>query len=229
MPLAAVTCQRCGQVFRRYPCHARRMKYCSRACFEAARWPHQQERRQAEELQRPERARTILDVDDAIAASLNRERRRFVPSFSLAEHERAYVAGLIDGEGCIRIARKKQHVGPNHSYNVTVIVAIVGRAALEHLVLLFGGVLTPKPATQPNCRNAWTWLANGDRARRVLVAIQPYVLVKDRQVGAAIAVLESTASNRRGRRLTKAIIDQRDTCVGICDRLNQRGREALRA
>jgi len=59
----------------------------------------------------------------------------------LNDIERGYIAGFIDGEGCIAITKRMARSGRNYSYRVEVIVAQAnrGRAVLDWLQARIGG------------------------------------------------------------------------------------------
>ena len=95
----------------------------------------------------------------------------------ISETDKAYLAGLIDGEGCISIlpggAGKLQvSVGNNH------------RGVLEYGQSLFGGSLGGSRVTSSG-RVCWIWNLSNKKAAGLLESIFPYLRVKRPQAEVA--------------------------------------------
>lgn len=136
---------------------------------------------------------------------------------------RAYLAGIIDGEGCIRVNKCKQRVGPNYSYEASLQVTMCDLAVIKKLQFLFGGSIRWRKPSSVKARPAFHWWVTGDRLRSLLNAAEPYLILKQPQALAALKVLNSTEVNHQGQRLTPEIIADRDACVAICTEFNRRG------
>lgn len=105
----------------------------------------------------------------------------------------AWAAGIIEGEGSVRINALTKH---NHG---ALIVSVTSTDAdmLEPLAEWFGG--TVKPATtRVECKPAWRWTVASRQAAAVLVAVQPYLRVARIIVKVALA-LEFQAQKVTGR------------------------------
>ncbi len=95
----------------------------------------------------------------------------------LTKTERAYLAGIIDGEGSIGIyARKKG--GPNYFLKLVVRATVV---------------MTNDP---PHQRPSWAWTVYGKNALRVLQIVKPYMLIKAKQVELAEQFMNELVDNR---------------------------------
>jgi hypothetical protein len=94
----------------------------------------------------------------------------------------AYLAGIIDGEGCIAI-RKSKRTGTCKStrYAAAVTVGNTSRHLIEQLVGTFGvGCVTYRYPTKTK-RACYLWSLPSRGAREVLRAVQPYLIVKREQ------------------------------------------------
>ena len=96
----------------------------------------------------------------------------------------AYVAGLIDGEGCIHLGVRKG----TYRARVTIGMTETARPLLESLREEWGGSLyLLRPATD-RWQAAWTWSIQGEPAGRLLEAVAPYLRLKAEQARLALAV-----------------------------------------
>jgi hypothetical protein len=108
----------------------------------------------------------------------------------------AYVAGIIDGEGCISIGRRATLARGNgaYYYHASLIVVQRDRRLPEWLHRYFGGHLGVVRRTsgvhngRPTeyCR----WVLTGDSLIRVLTETRPYMVLKRRQAGLALRLTE---------------------------------------
>lgn len=105
----------------------------------------------------------------------------------------AYMAGIIDGEGCIHITRK------NSKGKALILSVAVGMSSPRIPYILqahFGGVVIIRPIGQ--CRNThlfWTWRVQARKALTFLDAISPYLLEKKQQAEIGICFQK----NRKGQ------------------------------
>jgi len=111
----------------------------------------------------------------------------------------AWCAGFFDGEGCVHVGYKKRPANRGPWFHVRVSVNNTNRDALERLQDLFRGTIcTRKPVE--NRKRVHGWYIDSKNAERFLAAIQPFVLVKARQVGLGLEMryLLSQHDPRRG-------------------------------
>lgn len=116
----------------------------------------------------------------------------------------AYVAGLIDGEGCIAIYESK---GRTFYHSVTVGMTAKALPILEQLKEKYGGKVTKTRDATERWDEAWAWAAFGDEASAVLTEIQPHLVLKEEQARIALKVAEIKAN--LPARWTKPGADQR--------------------
>ena len=100
-----------------------------------------------------------------------------------------YIAGIIDGEGTIRIHKAKPYLknkNKNYTYFAGIGVGMVERIIPELLKESFGGSLQEECV--PERRSIWRWQVSGRMSvYKILEEIVPYLIVKREQ---AISVME---------------------------------------
>lgn len=97
----------------------------------------------------------------------------------VTETQKAYLAGLIDGEGCIAIVRR-QPIGANIRYTYQLQLTIVSSTVklLKWVEKHFGG----KVDRIDNRHNhIWRWKCTVDEGAAILRILLPYLVLKRRQ------------------------------------------------
>lgn len=109
-----------------------------------------------------------------------------------------YLAGIIDGEGCITIGAGRKETCTN--YNSIIMVTNTNKKIIDWLQQQFGGNYYKIPASG-NCKEAYRWrFLKQKEIEKLLLAILPYLIIKREQ---AIVLLEfvrmskETASQKR--------------------------------
>jgi len=97
----------------------------------------------------------------------------------------AYVAGIIDADGCIMIHRQKAPKKSPMDYYYKLHLAVTQRdgRVIDFLLGFAGGHLTRK---QKDGFPLYRWDAYGDEAMRILKKIEPFLRIKKRQSQIAI-------------------------------------------
>ena len=105
------------------------------------------------------------------------------PYVDLSEPDKAYIAGIIDGEGHIEFNDRRDSGGKR-------ILLDVGNTCyelLEYLEDKCGGKIYDKKV-KPGRKPAWTWrLISPINTRHLLIAIYPYLIIKKQE---ALAVIQ---------------------------------------
>lgn len=101
----------------------------------------------------------------------------------ISETEKAYFAGLFDGEGTVGIRKN------NEGYRVEVGFGITYMPILEIMRDVFGGHITPHPK-KANRKQLYEWDLGGRNAYDFLVVVRPYIHEKKPQVELAIQYCE---------------------------------------
>lgn len=111
------------------------------------------------------------------------ENKQFV--VELPDVERAYAAGLIDGEGCIRITSRGKDGGTTFrqgQYTLMVEVTNTDNGMIQWLLDRFGGSVSyAKEDVGQNKKEKWHWRVAANKALYCLDAIWPYIRTKKRQ------------------------------------------------
>jgi hypothetical protein len=97
----------------------------------------------------------------------------------------AYLAGLLDGEGCIALI----NLAKSGNYRINLHITNLHRATLEWVAETFGGLVSPmniKKAKRPMFM--WT-LGPKNGLKQLLVELLPYLKIKEKQTKLAIEFL----------------------------------------
>jgi hypothetical protein len=91
-----------------------------------------------------------------------------------------YLAGIIDGEGCITIGAGKKETCTN--YNALVLVQNTSKVLIDWLQSNFGGqIYLSKKATEKT-KEAWMWRITKQKDIEIfLLSILPYLIIKREQ------------------------------------------------
>lgn len=98
--------------------------------------------------------------------------------------ELAYIAGLLDGEGCVTIVashRKRHHPNWSPEYALHVAISNQFMPALEYLKTTTG-----LGSIHRGKGNNFTWNISSQRAAEVLKSLRPFLIIKAKQADIAI-------------------------------------------
>lgn len=102
--------------------------------------------------------------------------------------DHAYIAGIIDGEGCIAISRHKTGL------TIGVAVSMTDPRAIMVIREAFGGKLFLNKKRAPNHKPVWMWRVEARKAEIILRAIQPFLRVKIDQCNLALSLRDHMRS-----------------------------------
>jgi len=102
----------------------------------------------------------------------------------------AYIAGLFDGEGCIRIGKCKKTPRQMTSYSLHCSLSIANQYLPELLRMFFGGGIRRRNLPPPR-KMQWDWQIHGENAISFLKAIYPYMILKKGQADIAFKFQEA--------------------------------------
>jgi hypothetical protein len=98
----------------------------------------------------------------------------------------SYLAGIIDGEGCLTIGAGNK--GNVTNYNSIIMVTSTSEKLVKWLQHNFGGNYYQSGREVPNCKPAFIWrFLKKAEIEKLLLAILPYLIIKREQ---AILLLE---------------------------------------
>ncbi len=117
----------------------------------------------------------------------------------LSDVEKAYIAGFIDGEGCIHISSSREG---------TFCLCLTASQTTENVMYwiqerLEGnvGYIEPEQVGRKKngelCRGKWTWSIYGESAMEVLKSLLPHLKVKEYEAETAIAFQKRYGFRRR--------------------------------
>ena len=151
----------------------------------------------------------------------------------LNSRDLAYIAGIVDGEGCISLNLCHIYHGKRikEGTRITIALSVYNTyfPLLKYLKAAFGGTLynAENPKGFSSKKALYQWRVAEQRACEILKLLLPHLKVKKKQ---AILALRLAARKRRnkGRRLTAFEIKTRLKIVSDCHKLNQKGGLPLR-
>jgi len=123
----------------------------------------------------------------------SRRERRYEPRLPLSPK---YLAGFIDGEGSLMIARWKSPRYTRVYYKPRVSISNTNREVLEEIQQIYGGILANQPPRKAAWRFAYQLIWTDGMVGPLLSVIRPYLVTKRIQLG----VLEDLIRSR-GRAL----------------------------
>ena len=129
-----------------------------------------------------------------------------------------YAAGLVDGEGCIRISKYASGV----TYKLCVFVKMVDKGAIDYLVTYFGGSIYFQNSTNSKHNSTYLWQLYSQKAGTFLTRIYPYLQVKRRQAELGI-ICAGTAEYSNSGYIPEDVMDLRESCFQEMTKLNKRG------
>jgi hypothetical protein len=143
---------------------------------------------------------------------------------NLTETEKAYLAGLIDGEGCITIIKSKPaRKAKNPSYSLQVFINITDERVIRYCKEVTGvGSISFLLVTKrkPTWKNIWTWCLRKQDTYDFLVQILPYLIIKKRQAELAVEYAEGDVSGINS--VTEEVLLRRDHYYQIIKDLKHR-------
>ena len=138
----------------------------------------------------------------------------------------AYVAGLIDADGCIMIGKdswRERNRGIAPAYFEHVSISQCDPAGLKVVQELFGGKLGIEQARAPSRRPMHRWQARHTTACDFVRAILPYLRIKRREAELMLALRALKNRGRKAntylaeahvRRLLPEVLDEMESLYG---------------
>ncbi len=94
----------------------------------------------------------------------------------------AYIAGIVDGEGCIRIKKTTPDIGRvTPGYSASLVVKMVDREAVTLLKEFFGGCLYKEKPSVEKGNPLFCYGVSDNKALFAIKSILPYLLIKKDQ------------------------------------------------
>lgn len=122
----------------------------------------------------------------------------------------AWAAGIVDGEGCIRLVRRKTpHC--DEQYVLLLKVNNTEIRMLERMKELFGGQIYTKAPCSTTKHQQWDWQIWALCAEKALRELLPFLLVKKEQAETAL-LARTYMKKRRGKYNIENLKRQRELC-----------------
>ncbi len=129
--------------------------------------------------------------------------------------ERAYLAGILDGEGCLSVyTREKKYITP------TVQISNTKRALLRWIQRRLGGSIYAYAPRVGNRKQCYLWSCAGEKARNIVREARPYLVIKKKQAD----VLLTTRRKNGSSRLTPEDVQHNLAVIRHIRELNHRGK-----
>jgi hypothetical protein len=136
-----------------------------------------------------------------------------------------YMAGIVDGEGCILIKKYnkiiKQNINP--TYELNVVLSNCRPELLEYFKYYFGGsIATVKnSAKSSNQRDCYVWFLTTSLAEEFLKVIYPYLFLKKEEVKLALEFRKTFKTYYGASGTPKFVVDFRETCYKELQKLKR--------
>lgn len=134
----------------------------------------------------------------------------------LSETEGAYIAGLIDGDGCILLARN--NVGTK-SWRLKLQLGLCEKDVLDWVSLKVGIGKVIKQRKVADGKTYYSWILCGRTACSLLRQLYPYLRLKKLQADVAF-LWEKTVFTNQGKQLPPRFLRERDRLHTIMSGLN---------
>ena len=140
----------------------------------------------------------------------------------MTPEERAWLAGIIDGEGYIGIRRGNSNPkAKSPSYELLVTVYNTGKPLVDHCLEITGlGSMWCRDKGAPN-KLAYEWTVFSKNALEILDEIYPYLILKQEQVNVARQLQDTMQQGRRG--LSPEIVEEKENLWLTMKELNHKG------
>lgn len=145
----------------------------------------------------------------------------------------AYFAGFFDGEGCVRISKRRNgYSGYGFQFLLTVNIHNTNPLPLKQLSAVYGGTVYFHPAAKSNYKPCYGWNRVGRDAYKFLKDIFPWLLIKREVAAIGIFFFENKRNYCRikGQKVTgrycnvpKSEWAWREQCQKRISRFNERG------
>jgi hypothetical protein len=144
------------------------------------------------------------------------------------ELKKAYWAGFIDGEGSIKIIRRKPSLvrrEKNYTYRPCLSISNTDRGIIEQLKEDFNcGTIWRKKPYRENHKQAYGWYVWNRKCLAIMEILLPYLIIKRKQAELVVEFYQNCDMRQRGNQGTpQHIVDLREEYRLRFMALNKRG------
>ena len=112
-----------------------------------------------------------------------------IGGYFIRDIQLAYIAGIVDGEGCIDTFKSGDRV----SYQPRITVVNTNKEVLQFIITMFGGTLAIRPKAVGH-KQVYSWMRGGLPASEILEKLLPYFIIKKRHALLAIQLTSCPTS-----------------------------------
>ena len=129
-----------------------------------------------------------------------------------------YLAGLFDGEGCIRIQKNKWSISCiNPVYSLRLTINMTDKTVINTIHSMFGGCLNVSKRPNPKHHTMYNWIIGSKMSYKFLQKIEPFCIVKKEQIKIALQFQEHIIECGhlhwgRNKCVSPEIVSFRETC-----------------
>lgn len=141
------------------------------------------------------------------------------------QEQLAYLAGIIDGEGCFYTGRIKQgRYGSGYQYHTVIKIDNTSEELIEWLKATFGGgrEYVWHKLKNPNWKPIYVWYASGKMLEYICKSIYPYLIIKKKQCELMLQ-FRATVKNRGSKVVEPEVLELRQSIIDQMHALNSRG------
>lgn len=142
----------------------------------------------------------------------------------LQQIDYAYLAGLVDADGCIQINRRKS-IKNGNSYSLCLSVSQCSEQIPFYLLRKFGGNIYEGKKYKENSRAMFRWSIWAIKAKNLLINLEPYLVLKKERAKVAIEFQNTIllkGYNSHGK-ITEEIAEARKKLYKDMKDMNRRG------
>lgn len=136
---------------------------------------------------------------------------------------KAYIAGLIDGEGCIAITKRKiKRLETDYwYYEPQVIICNTDKRMIDFLVDYYSGYIVTGKKQKDHHKERYYWKMTGDNMRQLLRNVSPYLILKKKQASLILSFPRYNGNGQKCRTDTERQ-EQEDLWLAVKE-LNKTG------
>ena len=140
----------------------------------------------------------------------------------------AYLAGIVDGEGCFWIGKVPKKVGDGYvseHYRGLLKIDNTDKKLIEWIDIVFSGTSSARcrsTSSRKFERDIYTWNATGDRLLDICELILPYLVIKKEHCEVMIKFRKSYQGITSGKAIPEEILQIRQECLESSRKLNSR-------
>jgi hypothetical protein len=120
----------------------------------------------------------------------------------------AYMAGFLDGEGCLYLGHRKAG-RRRQCFPCTITISQTEDKTLRWMQGFFGGKVYPVKSSGNGDKQVWTWSIYGTEGDTFLRLVLPYLRLKKPQAEIYLKMRRYINANSMGKRLLPAELQER--------------------